>query len=101
MVTKDVIRDPLAAWIYAVIPIFYTDTFSRLGESIFQSAMQNGESICPIYAQFFELDLKINISLFTKYEINVLVCQRPTEKHRLDDRHGSPFCLPTPYKSLK
>ncbi|WP_166733614.1 hypothetical protein [Serratia fonticola] len=98
---NDAIRDPPAAWPYTVIPIFYTDTLSRLGESIFQSAMQIGQNICPIYAQFFELDLKINISLFTKYEINVLVCQRPPEKHRLDDRHGSPFCLPTPYKLLK
>ncbi|WP_415837915.1 hypothetical protein, partial [Serratia silvae] len=38
--------------------------------------IQIGERTCRIYAQFFELGLKINISLFTKYEINVLVCYR-------------------------
>jgi len=46
---------------------------------------------------FFELDLKINIPLFTNYEINVLVCSSIYRRHRLDDRHGShPSARPLP-----
>jgi hypothetical protein len=43
----------------------------------------------PLATVFFELDLKINIPLFTNYEINVLVCSSIYRRHRLDDRHGS------------
>ncbi|HIE2222795.1 TPA: hypothetical protein ACXK2U_003177 [Serratia marcescens] len=46
---------------------------------------------------FFELDLKINIPLFTNYEINVLVYSSIYRRHRLDDRHGShPSARPLP-----
>ncbi|WP_321147810.1 hypothetical protein, partial [Serratia marcescens] len=75
-------------------------------------ATENPHCVCPVAVTarprapkvpeslatvFFELDLKINIPLFTNYEINVLVCSSIYRRHRLDDRHGShPSARPLP-----
>jgi len=57
----------------AVYPDFYTEKERRpLNAAVPDTRKSFGNAGCR-FALFFELDLKINISLFTNYEINVFV----------------------------
>jgi hypothetical protein len=63
-----IIRQPAG-----INPDFYTETGSPPGTTTKPEAKGSPGNAGGLFAVFFELDLKINISLFTNYEINVLV----------------------------
>jgi hypothetical protein len=56
-----------------ISPDFYTEIGTLVGNTLKTVAQRWHCIACRVFAFFFELDLKINISLFTNYEINVLV----------------------------
>ncbi|SMB53992.1 hypothetical protein SPRA44_760121 [Serratia proteamaculans] len=56
-----------------ISPDFYTEIGNPSGITTKPARKGALGNICGPLVVFFELDLKINISLFTNYEINVLV----------------------------
>jgi hypothetical protein len=63
-----IIRQPTG-----INPDFYTEIVSPSGMTTKPDTKGWPGNAGGAFAVFFELDLKINISLFTNYEINVLV----------------------------
>ncbi|WP_261097130.1 hypothetical protein [Serratia quinivorans] len=64
---------PLIRRAAGISPDFYTEIGSPPDNIAKPEATGSPGNACRLFAVFFELDLKINISLFTNYEINVLV----------------------------
>jgi hypothetical protein len=56
-----------------ISPDFYTEIGGSPNKIAKPDVTGSLGNACWLFAVFFELDLKINISLFTNYEINVLV----------------------------
>ncbi|WP_329909536.1 hypothetical protein [Serratia quinivorans] len=64
---------PLLRQAAGISPDFYTEIGGPPDKIAKPAAIGSPGNPCWLFAVFFELDLKINISLFTNYEINVLV----------------------------